>query len=292
MQGLDDISVFVKVVQSGSFTQAARLLSMPNATVSAKVAALERRLGVTLIHRTTRKLHITQAGEAYFRRCVAALDEIQAAETEVTSSQSAPQGVLRITAPIDIGHTILPGLVREFLMKHPQMQVDLVVTNRVVDLVAEGVDVGIRAGELEDSTLMSHKFVTASVSLWASPAYAKKAGLPAHPEELSKHEMVRFSDENFLKVTLMNGKERFELAPKGRISADDFSSVKEFVVQGSGIGLLPGYLCVEESKKGRLVSVLPQWSLGLGGFSLVYPSQKFVSPKVHAFVRVAVEALK
>jgi DNA-binding transcriptional LysR family regulator len=291
MQGLDDVSVFVKVVQAGSFSQAARLLSMPNTTVSAKVAALEKRLGVTLIQRTTRKLNVTEAGEAYFRRCVVALEELQAAETEVTSSQAAPQGVLRITAPVDAGHTILPCMVRAFLKEYPTMEVDLVITNRVVDLVAEGVDIAMRAGDLEDSSLIGKKFVSANMAFWGSPSFVKKHGMPTHPRELSQYEVIRFSAPDFSKLTLThsNGKEKFNFSPKGRLSTDDLSVLKAFTLQGDGIGLLPTYLCEDELTRGKIVSILPQWYFSAGSFSLVYPAQKFISPKVHAFVKVAVE---
>jgi len=289
MQGLDDVSVFVKVVQAGSFSQAARQLAMPNTTVSAKVAALEKRLGVTLIQRTTRKLNITEAGEAYFRRCVVALEELQAAETEVTSSQAAPQGILRVTAPVDAGHTLLPSIVRTYLKNYPTMEVDLVITNRVVDLVAESVDIAMRAGELEDSTMVGKKFVSANMSFWASPSFVKKYGVPTHPKELHQYEIIRFSEASFSKLTLINGKERFTYAPKGRLSTDDLSVLKAFTLQGDGIGLLPNYLCDDELSRGKIVPVLPEWHFAAGSFSLVYPAQKFASPKVHAFIKVATE---
>jgi DNA-binding transcriptional LysR family regulator len=117
---LDAIAVFVKVVQAGSFSQAAKLLGMPNSTVSAKVSLLEKRLGVTLLQRTTRKLRVTQAGEAYFKRCVQALDELQAAESELAIAQREPQGLLRLTAPVELGHGLLPALVDGFLQKYPR----------------------------------------------------------------------------------------------------------------------------------------------------------------------------
>jgi DNA-binding transcriptional LysR family regulator len=289
MQGLDDVSVFVKVVQAGSFTQAARQLSMPNTTVSAKVASLEKRLGVTLIRRTTRKLNVTEAGEVYFRRCVLALEELQSAEMEVTSKQTAPQGILRITAPVDAGHTILPVMVRAFLRAYPAMKVDLLITNRVVDLVAEDVDIAMRAGELEDSTLIGKKFVSANMTFWASTSFVKKHGTPTHPRELSRFETIRFSYPSFAKLSLTNGKEKFSYTPKGRVSTDDLSVLKAFVLQGDGIGLLPTYLCEDEISKSKVVPVLPLWHFKAGSFSLVYPAQKFVSPKITAFINVAVD---
>jgi len=137
---LDAIAVFVKVVQAGSFSQAAKLLGMPNFTVSAKVSLLEKQLGVTLLQRTTRKLGLTKGGETYFKRCVQALEKLQAAESELAIAQREPQGLLRLTAPVELGHGLLSALVDDFLQKHPKMGVDLLITNRVLDLVGEGID--------------------------------------------------------------------------------------------------------------------------------------------------------
>ena len=151
---LDAIAVFVKVVQAGSFSQAAKLLGMPNSTVSAKIAVLEKQLGVTLLQRTTRKLRVTQAGEVYFKRCVQALEELRAAEYEVASAQQDPRGLLKLTAPVELGHGLLPALVNGFLEKYPKMGVQLLITNRVLDLVAEGVDLAIRAGGGDNVTVI------------------------------------------------------------------------------------------------------------------------------------------
>src|SRR5918999_1126558 len=146
---LDGIAIFVKVLQTGSFSRAAKLLGMPNSTVSAKVSALEKRLGVTLLQRTTRKLRATQAGEAYFRRSVRALEELQAAENELEPRRAEPTGLLRLTAPVEIGHSLLPALAHAFLKKHRRTEVELIVTNRVLDLVVENIDLAIRAGTLK-----------------------------------------------------------------------------------------------------------------------------------------------
>ncbi len=289
---LDSISVFVKVVQAGSFSQAARLLGMPKTTVSAKVALLEKRLGATLIQRTTRKLNITQAGEAYFRRCVQALDELKAAESEVTSNQNEAQGMLRITASVDMGHTLLPSLVREFVKKNPKMEVDLVITNRVVDLVGEGIDIGIRAGELEDSSMIAKRFVGAGMEVYATPAYLKKFGTPQTPKDLEDHEFIRFSELGTDRLPLNDGKSIVQARVKGRILADDPETVKVFTLMGDGIGVFPSFICEDEIRKGKLVRVLPKWRLGSGHFSLVYPAQKFVPHKIRAFLDAADEFTK
>lgn len=283
---LDSIAVFVKVVQAGSFSKAATLLGMPNTTVSSKVAQLEKHLGVTLIQRTTRKLHITQAGEAYFRGCAQALEEIRAAESEITQSQSTPRGVLRITAATDVGHTLLPPLVHLYTKKYPNVEVELIVTNRVVDLVGEGVDLGIRAGELEDSSLLSRKLISAEMVFMASPAYLKKNGTPTHPKHIHDHEFLQFSGHPDVIPLNQNTK----LKIRYRVKADDLETLKKMVLLGQGVSLLPRFLCEEELKAGKLVHILPQWRLSDGGyFTLVYPAQKFIPPSVQAFVSLATE---
>jgi DNA-binding transcriptional LysR family regulator len=288
MQNLDAISVFVKVVQAGSFTAAARALRMPNTTVSAKVASLERALGVTLLQRTTRKLSVTQAGEAYFRRCVRGLEEIEAAESEITHALTEPQGTLKVTAPVDIGHTLLPPLVQTYLRKYPKTSVELLVTNRVVDLVGEGVDVAIRAGELEDSTLIARKFVSARMDFFASPAYLKRMPAPKDPKELAEHAFLRFSEHpDLLTLHALEGKASVDVRLQGRVSVDDLETLKILAVRGEGIAAFPRFLAEDEIRKGKLVPVLPKWCGAMGHFSLVYPAQKFVSAKVQAFLDLA-----
>ncbi len=289
---LDGIEVFVKVLESGSFSRAARLLGMPNSTVSAKVSALEKRLGVTLLQRTTRKLRATPAGETYFQQCVLALERLQAAESELTSAQREPQGLLRVTAPADIGHSLLATLVRGFLQRYPKAEVELVVTNRVLDLIAEGVDLAIRAGALADSGLIAKRFSVGHFGLWASPAYLKKRGTPSHPRDLAPQECLRFSLFKDNRVQLTNGKERARVVTSGRLRADDFETLKAFALLGEGIAYLPSFLCVEEAGQKRLQRILPEWRGDAVTFSFVYPAQCFVASKVRAFIAVAEELLK
>ena len=289
---LDAVAVFVRVVQAGSFSRAAKLLGMPNSTVSAKVSLLEKRLGVTLLQRTTRKLHVTQPGEAYFKRCVQALEELQAAESELATAQREPQGLLRLTAPIELGHSLLPSLVGGFLERYPQMEVDLLLTNRVLDLVTEGIDLAIRAGALRDSRLIAKRFVLGDFALWASPAYLKKRGVPSHPRELSQHECLRFSRFRAKTWQLANGKETVTVAISGRVLADDFETLKSIAFLGHGIAFIPSFLCAREAEERGLVRVLPLWHGDAVSFSLVYPGQRFVSPKIRSFITVAEEMLK
>ena len=146
----NEVAIFIQVVQEGSFSNAAKKLGMPNSTVSAKVSSLEKRLGITLIQRTTRKLNITPAGQSYFKRCMTGLEEIKAAESEIASIQGEPQRLLRITAPTELGSSILPLIVSDYTKKFPKIRIEVILTDRRVDLLSENVDLAIRAGELKE----------------------------------------------------------------------------------------------------------------------------------------------
>ena len=281
---LDGIDVFVKVVQVGSFSGAAKLLKMPVTTVSGKVAALEKRLGTTLIHRTTRKLNVTQAGAAFFQRCVKALDEISAGESELENVKTEPEGVLKITTVADIGHTLLPPIISGYLKKYPKMKIELILTSRIVDLVGEGVDLAIRIGKLKDSTMMSKQYRESKGGLWATPAYIKKHGLPSHPRDLKKHNFIKFSAA-FNPIKITNGKETIEVIVDGKITVDDMQAVKSFTLQGEGIGMISNFLCENEEASGKLIKILPSWNwASFFLLTFVYPPQRFVSPKVQSFI--------
>ncbi len=281
---LDGIEVFVKVVQAGSFSGAAKLMGMPTTTVSGKIQALERRLGTTLIHRTTRKLSVTEAGSAYYQRCLKALEEIEAGENELANVRFELTGTLRITTVPDIGHSFLPYYVKSYLAAHPKMKVELILTNRVVDLVAEGVDLAFRLGQLKDSSLIARKFTDLKGSLWATPAFIKKYGLPTNPKELKKFSFVKFSSA-FNPLLLTNGKDDVEVYPEGVITVDDMQTAKSFTLEGMGIGLIPDYLCIQEEKNKKLVKILPKWTWkAFVTVSFVYPPQRFVSPKTQSFI--------
>lgn len=281
---LDGIDVFVKVIQAGSFSGAAKLLKMPVTTVSGKVAALEKRLGTTLIHRTTRKLSVTQAGEAFFQRCVKALDEITAGESEIENVKHEPEGLLKITTVADIGHTLLPPIIKSYLKKYPKMKVELILTSRIVDLVGEGVDLAIRIGKLKDSTMMSRQFKESTGCLWATPSYIKKYGMPSHPRDLKKHNFIKFSS-SFNPMKLTNGKESIEINVEGNITVDDMQAMKAFTLQGEGIGMISQFLCETEEASGKLVRILPTWNWAIYLLlTFVYPPQRFVSPKVQSFI--------
>ena len=176
--------------------------------------------------------------------------------------------------------------MRSFLKEHPKLQIELSLTNRVVDLVGEGIDLAIRIGKLKDSTLIARKFIDAQGCLWASASYVKKHGQPQQPKQLKEHKFVRFSrDENKIKLTKNNVTVVIE--PTGQIIVDDMSTLKTFVLGGDGVGMIPHFLCEEEEQSGKLIRILPTWTSGTISLSFVYPPQRFVSPKVRAFIEWA-----
>jgi DNA-binding transcriptional LysR family regulator len=285
---LDDIAVFVKVVQAGSFSGAARLLAMPNTTVSAKVARLEKRLGITLIRRTTRKLHITPAGQTYFEKCARGLAEIEAAEAQISSAAQEPHGVLRITVTGEIAHSLLPPIVARYVRTHPRVSAEIITANRIVDLIGEGVDLAIRAAPIEDSTLVARTLLPFTVGLWASGRYLAKRGTPRAPAELESYDCLIFS-RLAKHPKLTDGRQKAALPLTGRIVVDDLETLRAFAIQGNGIATLPDFLAREHAQDKRLVRVLPQWICTKGALSLVYPQQAFVPLKVRAFMDLALE---
>ena len=289
---LNEIRIFVKVVQAGSFSQAARALGMPNSTVSTKVSDLEKRLGTTLLQRTTRKLHLTQAGEVYFKRGNEALEILMAAEAEATTHQSVPQGLLKITAPVEVGNTLLADLVRDFVRKHPKISVELILTDRVTDLIGEGIDLAIRAGALEDSSLMARRLGYSHFAPFASPTYLKRRGTPDHPKDLEKHETLRFTTLNDDHWILFNGKDRVRVRTRGTLASNDLISLRSFAVKGQGIALMPTYICSEELARKRLTRILPEWFSYPEPVHWVYPAHRFMPPKLHAFLEMATDPLK
>ena len=289
---LNEISIYIKVVQTGSFSKAAKILGMPKSTVSTKVSNLEKRLNTTLIQRTTRKLNVTPAGEAYFKGCIQGLEEIQAAETELTSLRGEPSGNFRITAPIELGSTVLPELIAEYTRRYPKVSVEVILTGRKVDLVSENVDLAIRAGNLKDSTLIAKKIGSVYFALFASPKYLKNKEELTHPRELNKHRCLHFSLSGSGAWRLSNSKGTLDIPVKSVVTADDFNLLKIMTLRGEGICYLPAHYCNADVKSGKLVRVLPEWKGQPTAVHFVYPPTKYISPKLSAFMNMSMDIIK
>lgn len=289
---LNEIAIFAKVVQKGSFTAAANELRMPKSTVSMKISSLERRLGITLLKRSTRKLQLTAAGENFFRRTTVGLEEILAAENALLAEKAEPQGKIRITTPVDVGQHAMSELMSDFLRKYPKVQIELLLTDRRVDLLGEGIDLAIRAGQLKDSSLIAKKVGVVSFGIFASPRYLKARGTPLQPRDLSTHDCLVFSPFARGEWRLQSGKKEVTVSIKEKAIVNDLRLVHKMAVLGDGLALLPSFMCPTDDKVSKLSRVLPEWSSGENPIHFVYPAQKFVQPAISAFIEFSAPLLK
>lgn len=288
MQDLNDMVYFAEVVDQGGFAAAARKLGMPKSTLSRRLAELETQLGVRLLHRTTRKLSLTPAGEAYYRHCAALREEAQAAHDAVAQVRSEPQGTLRVTCPVTVAQTTLAPVLPRWLALHPLVRLEMEVTNRVVDLVEEGVDVALRVrATLEDSgSLVVKRLGLTRTMLLASPALLAREGRPASPDDLARLPTVAMSALDGRTQWRLLGPEgrSWDLQHRPRCAADDMLTLRHLVLGGIGIGVLPDYLCRQELREGRLVPVLEGWEPPSGVLHAVFPSRRGMTPAVRSFL--------
>jgi len=280
---LNELLVFARVVQAGSFTTAATQLAMPKSTVSRKVSELEERLKARLLQRTTRKLSLTDAGRTYYDYCARIVGEIEDAERAVSSLQAIPRGILRVTAPVNVA--FLGPIVSDYLKRYPEVRIDLFCTGRLVDLVEERFDLGIRAGLLGDSTLIARSLGSVKWFLVAAPAYLKKRGRPRSPDDLKKHDCLLFGVgiEN-AGLRLENAASSAQIALSARLMVSDMDVLHAVATAGQGIALLPSFRCLDELRAHRLERVLPDWNAPSTPMHVMYPSTRHVSPKVKTFV--------
>ena len=287
---LNEIVVFARVVETRSFTAAAQQLGLPKSTVSRKVAQLEERLGVRLLQRTTRKLSLTEVGQAYYERCARIVQDIAAAEQVVTDMQTAPRGLLRVTVPIDLGSTYLGALVADFLAAYPEIQVDLDLADRIVDLIEEGVDLGLRIGPLTESTLIARKLGVVQLRVCASPAYLARRGTPSALAQLADHDALVFAPSGRVVPWTLHGPDgAVEDAPlRSRLVSNGVLALRDAARAGAGIALLPEPVIADDVAAGRLQIVLPLWTMSQAELFAVYPSTRNLSPTVRAFLEFVI----
>lgn len=291
---LNSTRFFVQVVNSGSFTQAARTLGVPKSTVSDKVAELEKRLGVSLLTRSTRKLRLTDAGAGYFKRAETALHELIAASEDASRHQQQPTGTLRITSPAEHVTDGILRAVTEYKKKFPSVQVEIDLSNREVDLIAEGYDLAIRAGALGDSSLIARRIGTGKHILIASKSYLKSAPPLRHPRDLIHHRCLNFTDHSSggdWRLRTQNGKQA-RVIIKPEITCNSFAAIKGLVTRGHGIGFIPNSHCKAGLSRGEFVHVLTEWASSEVPIHLVYPTQRYRSPTVQEMIPLITENLR
>jgi DNA-binding transcriptional LysR family regulator len=288
---LNEMAIFVRVVESGSFTGAAKALSLPKSTVSRKITQLEERLGVRLIQRTTRSLSLTDTGSAYHAHCSRILADIEEANIAVTQMQSTPTGILRITAPVLFGSTVLSGLVAEYMELHPQVNIDLVLSDQLLDLVQEGIDVAFRVGQLEDSSLIGRYLGDVKAMVCASPDYIAKFGKPNHPDEIAKHQIIAATGWNQWSLKGPEGQE-VNVNIKPRLKVNDLSSLYTLALSGAGIAALPVLIAASAIKSKNLIPILCDWPFEAHPIHALYASNRHLSAKVRSFVDFVIERVR
>lgn len=293
MEELAHIATFVRVVKTGSFAGAARELKIADSVASKHVAKLERALGVRLLNRTTRKLTLTEFGTAYHRHCVRIVDEIEKSRRTLATLQDEPRGLLRVTAPVPMA-TRLGPILRAFLERHPEVQIELDSSNRVVDLAAEGFDVALRFSRSLPPNVVARPLRIMHMKVCASPAYLRRNGTPKRPSDLARHDCLNLPAA--VKDGIWHfrrGDERARIAVKGSVQSDAAEMLHELALSGAGITLMPGDLIAKDIRAGRLVPLLADWEVetGVQLYAVFLPARS-IPPKIRAFVDHLVERFK
>lgn len=281
MMQWEGISEFVNVAETESFTQASKKLAISTAQVSRQVNALEKRLNIKLLYRTTRKVSLTEEGQIFYQHCRGVLDGLNAAERAITNLQSTPQGKIKLTAPVTYGEQHILPLINNFMKKYQDIEVTAYLTNQQLDLMNENFDLAIRLGKLSDSSMMAKKLAKRTNYVCASPAYLDKYGIPHSLSELNKHncllgtrEYWHFSD---------SGKEK-NIRVKGNLRCNSGFSLVDAALKGLGIVQLPDYYIKDHLAKGSLISVLDNYKAPDEGIWAVYPQNRHLSPKIRLLV--------
>ena len=294
MDRFSEMEAFVRVVESGGFTEAARRAGVSKSAISKQVSSLEQRLGARLLDRTTRRVTPTEIGLAYYDRATRALAEAEEADAAAMALQEEPRGELRLTAPHTFGLRILIPIVSDFIKTHPQVRVNLTLDDNRVELVAEGYDLAIRIGALEDSTLRARRLAETRMMLVAAESYLRERGAPERVEDLNDHDLLHYSylaSGRSWRLLSPTGAERV-IRSSGSLVVNDGEALLAAAEQGLGVAFLPDFIAEESRNSGRVVEVMPSAVQDAMGIWAVMPPGPFTQPKVRAFVDFTAKRLK
>ncbi len=291
MDTLDGVKTVVAVVETSSFTAASDRLGISKALVSKYVGEVEGKLGIRLFNRTTRRLALTDAGRHYYEQSITLLEQYAALVDKVTGEQTKPRGLLRVSAPVTFGEMQLSPLLPKFLALYPDLKIELVLTNSAIDMLEEGIDVRLRIGGVDDSSMIARHLKTFPLVLCASPTYIQHHGLPKTPQQVAEHLCI--IDSNF-----RIGKQWPIISPQGQadtidvqsvISANSPQAVREIAIAGGGIAMCPEFIVADAINDGRLVTILPDYTTLEFGLFAIYPHRKYVAKKVRCFIDFTLE---
>lgn len=284
---LDDLHIFVKVIELHSFTAAAEFMNLSRVRVSRAVAHLEANLGTRLLQRTTRQLSLTEAGQLFYEYCTRILSEYEAAELAIAQMREQPRGRLRLTMPEEFGMSFMGDVLGRFMMRFPEIQIDAELSGRLVDLVEEGFDLAIRAYHRmpDDSSLISRRLGTMPRGLFAAPSYLAQHPAPITVAELSQHQCLLHPGgvQSLLTLIDPNGKP-CTVPITGRIWSNNFALLRDVALRGLGIVSLPSFLAEGFCQQGQLIEILSEYQLPLDTLYALYPSRRYLSPKLKVFL--------
>jgi DNA-binding transcriptional LysR family regulator len=289
MDLLQSMTAFVTTVNTGSMSAAASCLNMTPAMVGQHIAALETRLGTRLLNRTTRRQSLTGFGVTYLEQCKDILERVALADTEAEAQSSEARGLLRITAPVTFGSSLLMTSLKRYRDLSPLVQLDVVLTDQNVDIVEDGIDVAFRIGNIPDSRVIQRILAPYKMIVCASPEYLDKYGIPAHPTELSEHEMIGFTLASRSPLKWYLKEKTIGIEPKYRMTVNSGHALVNAAKSGLGIIIQPEILLKDDIKTGKLVQLLPDWQLGERQISLLYYRDKNMVPKVRSFINFAIK---
>ena len=288
----NDLLLFARIVEAGSFTRAADRVNLPKSTVSRRLALLETTLGERLIQRTTRKLVVTEFGASLYEHARRLADEVEAAGALAQHRQGEPSGKLRISAPGDFANSSLNHVIARFLERYPSVTLEMDLTPRRVDLVAENFDIAIRMGDLpDDATLSARPFILEQPGPFASPAYLARHGIPEHPDDLATHDVLCILSRSggAMPWTLIRGKVRWQRVLQSRLTANSPDLLARIAVRGAGIARSSTLFAEPYVQTGELVRVLPEWQMPTANGWAVFPSRKLMPAKTRAFLAMMEE---
>lgn len=288
---LSSMAIFARVIETGGFSTAARDLGVSKSLVSKEVSRLEDRLGVRLLNRTTRRLSLTEAGAAFYEGCQRVLSEAESAKEAVSHLASAPRGELKVNAPMSFGILHLGPALPEFLERFPELDVQMLLNDRVVDLIDEGFDVGVRITRMLDSSLIARRLAPNRLVACAAPSYLKKHGTPRHPDELKRHNCLGYSYSKTPGIWhFRSDSNRQKVAVSGRFTANNGDVIQAALLSGCGIAIQPSFIAGDDLRSGRLVRLFERYQVGEESVvHAVFPANRNLSPKVRVFVDFLVE---
>lgn len=295
MSGIvENIRVFMRSVESGSFSEAGRVMRISSAVASYRIKVLEEHLGCRLITRTTRRMNLTEAGRIFYEKCIDVIEALERAEGSVAEKGGAPRGVIKLTAPLGLGRKVIAPIVSAYRSQHPETELRLRLSDHLLDLVGEAVDVALRMAKLDDSTFTQRKIAEVERVICAAPAYLDRAGVPETPDDLLRHQclLLRYPGSRQFRWIVGEGRKQATVPVAGAVDVDDGDVLTDWALEGQGIVMKPLFEVARHIAEGRLVPVLKEFRPEPVSLAVLYPSRRMLTRRVRDLVDAIHDAAK